>query len=123
MRAAVEPVSGDRCRVRVELRRPELDPCVGTAEGSCAGPDALRTAAKAAAEALRLTLEGAAASLRIRGVGLVDAFGQPAVMVSLRAQYQGETRSLLGLCPHSGDPARAAALAVLNATNRFLEVG
>jgi hypothetical protein len=45
------------------------------------------------------------------------------VLVSVSAQRQQVSRELLGFCPVEGDAPRAAALAVLNATNRFLGLG
>jgi hypothetical protein len=45
------------------------------------------------------------------------------IIVSLAATRASKSRTLLGVCDAGEDLARAAALAVLNATNRFLGVG
>ena len=41
-------------------------------------------------------------------------------MVSIKAEFQNQVRSLLGFSPMEEDPARSVAVAVLGATNRFL---
>jgi hypothetical protein len=46
-----------------------------------------------------------------------------AVVVTLAVTRGTEQQTLLGVCDAGDDPVRAAALAVLNATNRFLEPG
>ncbi len=46
-----------------------------------------------------------------------------AVIVALSVRHRNETRQLVGLCLTAQHPTRAPALAVLNATNRFLDTG
>ena len=46
-----------------------------------------------------------------------------AVIVALSVQHQNETLQLVGFCLTAQHPTRAPALAVLNATNRFLDTG
>ena len=53
------------------------------------------------------------------GVKAVRAFDATVVIVSLSARAEQTTR-LVGSCLTEADPARGAALAVLNATNRLL---
>jgi hypothetical protein len=56
-------------------------------------------------------------------VQLIRAVGEPAVVVRVKAEHGHETRDLIGFCLAGDDPMRGAALAVLNATNRFLDLG
>jgi len=100
-----------------------METFVGTADGSCEGADALRCAANAAADALRKAMGPADVTLEIQDINLVRGVGLDVVMVSVGAIYVKETRQLVGVCPGREDAVRAAALAVLNATNRFLGVG
>jgi len=44
-------------------------------------------------------------------------------MVAICARRDQQFRELTGFCQVDGEAPRAAALAVLNATNRFLGVG
>ena len=116
--AQVGRVSGGGPRAFVELERSPGERFVGTAEG-----ETLQGTAEAALRALSQVVGGAEGTFRVRGVETVEVFGGRAVIVALSMSHQGETRSLLGICSAEPDPTRAAALAVLNATNRFLGVG
>ena len=58
--------------------------------------------------------------MRVRGVQLVEAFAQTVVIVSLAVSKGARTQFLLGVTDGGDDPTKATALAVLNATNRFL---
>lgn len=118
---------GGKCTARVELNRDPGRSYFGTAEGSCASPESLRTVAQACANAL---LQAAAVGgdpslfeIRVNQVAIQAAFGKETVLVSVAGTYFKQRRDLLGLCIIETDPARSAALAVLNATNRFLGVG
>lgn len=116
-----------KCRAQVELNRDQGRSYFGTAEGRCESPENLRTVAQACANAL---LQAAAVGgdptlfeIRVNQVAIQAAFGKETVLVSVAGTYFKQRRDLLGLCVIETDPARAAALAVLNATNRFLGVG
>jgi hypothetical protein len=61
--------------------------------------------------------------LEVQDVKLLNVLGRLAVMVHLGARRQEHWRSLMGFCVAGQDPTRAAALAVLHATNRVLDVG
>lgn len=124
LRTELEPLlHSDRCRVSVRLSRVPSETFVGTADGGCEGTETLRTAAIAAADALRQAMGAEDVVLEIKGVKLMEGIGVEVVMVSLAARYGGESRPLIGVCEGHQDPLRAAALAVLNASNRFLGVG
>jgi hypothetical protein len=115
--------SGDRVRGWVELMDGDLNTVRGAGDRE-AGPDAdLWCAAEATVAALRQTLGLGAAALTLREVVVFEIEGKPAVAVSLRAYVQGQRRRLFGLTETEDDRGRAAARAVLNATNRFFSQG
>jgi hypothetical protein len=79
--------------------------------------------ADAAVEALRQALKLGPDALKLRDVVAFEIGGSPAVAVELRGLLEGETRRLHGLCRAEADRPRAAALAVLAASNRFFGEG
>jgi hypothetical protein len=109
----------------VVLRRSHEDLIVGTAERPLGPVHELACVAEAAAAAVRQVAEAGegAEAVSIQRIERSDVFGEPVVLVSVSAQRQQVSRELLGFCPVEGDAPRAAALAVLNATNRFLGLG
>jgi hypothetical protein len=56
------------------------------------------------------------------GGQLVESLNQRIVPVTLAASRGSDQRTLLGVCDVGDDPCREAALAVLSATNRFLDI-
>lgn len=92
---------------------------MGRAQRGCLDVEGLRSVAEAAARALRELGH----TVDVDAVDLVQALGEPTVVVRVVACYEGETRKLVGFCTAGDDPARASVLAVLNATNRFLDIG
>lgn len=121
--------SGNRCRAKVELKhllRGDRS-YFGNAEGSCEDSEDLRLVAQATANALLQAAatdgEAAGYEIRVNQLAVQDAFGKQAVLVSVAGTYFKQRRDLLGVCVIDGDPVRSAALAVLNAANRFLGVG
>jgi hypothetical protein len=113
----------DRCQAVVEVAGPDGEPRRGRAEGGAAPLEMLRTVARAAADAVSAGHGVTGTAVRVRGIQQVEAFGQVVIIVSLAATRAGKGQMLLGVCDGGEDLARAAALAVLNATNRFLGVG
>jgi hypothetical protein len=107
-----------RCRAKVVLTWSDGRRFEGSADGVSSQTGELRCCAVAAVNALeqavqpRLTFE-------LLGVKTVRAFDATVVIVSLSARAEQTTR-LVGSCLTETDPARGAALAVLNATNRLL---
>jgi hypothetical protein len=91
-------------------------------EGSCDGVTSqtgeLRCCAVAAVNALEQAVSPQV-TFELLGVKAVRAFDATVVIVSLSARAKEATR-LVGSCLTEVDPARGAALAVLNATNRLL---
>ncbi|MBI2537939.1 MAG: hypothetical protein HYW06_13460 [Gemmatimonadetes bacterium] len=122
VRASLEQLSPTQCLAKVELARAEAGNYVGTATGGCPDVEGLKASAQAAVDALMQAV-GKEHLIEVHDVEVFDAFGQSAVLVHLAAQLQDRTQALMGFCVAGGDPARAAALAVLNATNRVLDIG
>ncbi len=120
--AELQHLSPTQCMARVQLEDPEAGGYVGTAVGACAVEEGLQATAKATAAALMQAV-GQDHSLEVHGVELFEAFGQSAVLVHLGARLHERTLALMGFCVAGEDPTRAAALAVLNAANRVLDVG
>lgn len=114
----LDSVAPDRCEAQVKLEGGDSS-YVGRAQGGCVDNQALRSAAEATANVLRELGH----AVGIEAVEMIQAFGEPAVVVRITARDANETRQLVGFCPTGGHPLRASVLAVLNATNRFLEIG
>lgn len=110
--------AADRHRAVVSLQRAPGEPVIGAAEDV----DQLRAAAQATVNALLQILGASTTSLIIRRVEPLDTFGTAVVGVAMSGQHEGKTRKLMGFAQVTGEPAQAAALAVLNATNRFLRL-
>ncbi len=120
VRAQVNVVAGESCKAEVEVESQGVGTFTATAQGGVSERDQLRAVARATSDALSDAFEAQGARVRVIGVQLVDAVAQTAVVVSLAASRGAHTKTLLGVCDSTGDPAKATALAVLNATNRFL---
>ena len=121
--AEIEHLSGERCRGKVELAHVGGESHVGTVEGACGDAERLRLAAQAAANAVQAAVCGKGDKLEVTGATITQAFGKRTVFVQVAALYLGQRRELMGFSLIDPDPARAAALAVLNAVNRFLGIG
>ena len=117
VRSQIEPLPDDRCQALVQVERDGVGLTTATALGGTTQADTLRAVARATADALS---EALGAEVRVRGVQLLQAFAQTVVVVSMVATQGERSQALLGICDGTDDLARAAALAVLNATNRFL---
>jgi hypothetical protein len=119
VQAELKHVSPAVCMARVELERRDSGGTLSTAVGDCPEVEELKAAAKAAADAV-MQMVGNDPMLEVRGVETVTVFGQAAVAVNLGIKRQDHWQPLVGFCMAGQDPARAAVLAVLNATNRVL---
>jgi hypothetical protein len=85
--------------------------------------DQLRAAAEATVQSLHQAL-GGDAKLEVREVGTFGAFETTGVIVAVAVSQEGQQWTAVGVCPDMGkEPIRAAAVAVLNATNRRLGIG
>ena len=120
VRAKVD-VAGDSCVAEVEVESPGLGSFVCSAQGGISEADQLRAVARATADALSDAFETDNATVRVIGVQVVDAVPHNAIMVTVAASMGTHSRTLLGICEGgTHDTPTATALAVLNATNRFL---
>jgi len=111
--------SDDGAHVKVEV---ELDwrgkRFVGASEGDRGSLIELRTAAQAAVEAVR-QITPVDPGLRLIGVKQLRAFDTELIVASL-FRSEGSIQRYVGSVLATTDPARGAALAVLNALNRML---
>ncbi len=108
-----------RCRARVVLERMPEERFVGVAEGLGSQTGELRCSAAAATDALSHTVPDEV-QLELLGVKAVRAFDSTVVIVSLSCHNGVPPTRLVGSCITDEETNRSAALAVLNATNRFL---
>ena len=116
--AHLESLEGDRYAAHVELQGASTV-YTGRAEGGAGDGGGLLGAARATAEALSQLGHPVA----LQDVALITVLGDPMVVARVTARYEGETRHLIGFSLARDDAMRAAALAVLDATNRNLETG
>ncbi len=109
-----------RCRAQVELTRMGGGMFVGTREGKGTETVALRCAAQASVDAIQQVVESGR-SFELLGVKTVHAFDSVIVIVSVGVTDQdGNHRRLVGTYVAEQGAERAAAVAVLNATNRYV---
>lgn len=107
------------CRARVVLGWADGREYAGEASGMASPAGELRCAAAATVAAIA-QVAGGAAAFELLGVKAVRAFDQTVVIVSLAAKEEGRGLRLVGSYLTEADPARGAALAVMNATNRVM---
>jgi hypothetical protein len=107
-----------RCRAKVGLTWRDSEAFTGESEGLASQAGELRCAAQACVNALGQAVQGGM-TFELLGVKAVRAFDATVVIVSLSTNAEGDQR-VVGSVLTEDDPARAAALAVLNATNRIL---
>jgi len=103
----------------VSLEDPEGRPHVATHEGVGGAPSELRCAADATLEAVSCALPQAGA-FELIGVKAIRAFDMTVIIVAISARRGEQSQRLVGAYLADKSPERGAALAVLNATNRFL---
>ena len=108
-----------RCRAQVELTRRGGDQIVGTREGRGTATVALRCAAQATVDAIQKVVDPER-SFELLGVKSVHAFDTVIVIVSVGVTGPEGHRRLVGTFVADEGAERAAAVAVLNATNRHL---
>jgi hypothetical protein len=109
-----------RCRAKVGLTWRDSEAFYGESEGLASQAGELRCAAQACVDALCQAVQGGM-GFELLGVKAVRAFDATVVIVSLATRgAEGSDQRVVGSVLTETDPARAAALAVLNATNRIL---
>ena len=109
-------VKGVTCRVT--LRKGD-ESFVGEAEGLESERSRLDLAARAALTAI-MQAEGRARILSVDGVKTIEAFDREFVFVGVTARVQRDTQLLTGSCEIKDSAETASALAVLDATNRWI---
>lgn len=109
--------SGLGCRVTLKRGEESFE---GEAEGLETDAARLELAARATVLAIAFA-EGKAGSLALAGAQRVDAFGTEFVFVGVSARQGRESVLLSGSCAIRDSAEVAGALAVLDATNRWLE--
>ncbi len=114
-----EQLPDGHCRIRVELTHPDIPMQTGQCEGLGSETGILRCAAQACVDALSGAVNGAL-RFELLGVKAVRAFDATVVIVALLVDGETVPRRIVGSCLTEDDTPRAAALAVLNATNRLL---
>jgi hypothetical protein len=122
VRAALERLPEERCRARVELARETGEAYVGVAETPWTEEETVWCTARATAQAIEQAIGEAAGAVAIDRAAVSEALGKRAVFVQVTVRKGGESSQLMGICRNDEDPTRAAALAVLNATNRVLDL-
>jgi hypothetical protein len=108
---------GSACRVT--LRRGEST-WVGEAEGMESGRSRAELAARAALAAVR-AVEGGTRQVDLVGVKQVDAFDATVILVAVETWFGRERAILTGSCMLRESAEVSAVLALLDATNRWLE--
>ena len=114
-----ERLPNGRCRARVVLSWVDGRQFIGESEGVVSQAGELRCSASATVRALERVAQPKV-GFEILGVKAVRAFDATVVIVSLAARMDETLSRLVGSYLTEKDPARGAALAVLNATNRLL---
>lgn len=112
-------VRGVSCRVT--LRKGESSYC-GEAEGMENERSRVDLAARATLQAI-IEAEGMQGRLSVDGVQCISAFGREFVFVAIAARMERMNALLTGTCETRDSLETAGALAVLDATNRWLAHG
>jgi hypothetical protein len=116
---ALDRLPDGRCRARVQLSWVDGREFVGENESVTSQVGELRCSALAAVQALKRAVHDGV-QVELLGVKAFRAFDATVVIVSLSVQSDGNAWRMVGSYLTETDPPRAAALAVLNATNRVL---
>ena len=106
---------------RVTLRKGE-ESYIGEASGIEGDKSRLDLAARAAVFAIGQA-EGREGQLAVEGVKIMDAFDREYVFVGVTVRHGRDSQLLVGHCEIKGSAETASALAVLSATNRWVDQG
>lgn len=110
--------SKQKAEARVELRLGELE-SVANAVGADSKESVMRLVAEATMTAVGQFFETECV-LAIEAVEQCTVGGRPVIVASVCHLSARQEQTLVGACPANGDVPRAAALATLDAVNRFL---
>ena len=106
---------------RVTLRKGE-ESYIGEASGIEGDKSRLDLAARAAVFAIGQA-EHREGQLAVEGVKIMDAFDREYVFVGVTVRHGRDSQLLVGQCEIKGSAETASALAVLSATNRWVDQG
>lgn len=106
---------------RVTLRKGE-ESYIGEASGIEGDKSRLDLAARAAVFAIGQA-EGREGQLAVEGVKITDAFEREYVFVGVTVRHGRDSQLLVGHCEIKGSAETASVLAVLSATNRWVDQG
>ncbi len=110
-----------RSCARVALETKAGRTAVGTSEGSDSKTGRLRSAARAIVETIKRAVDATPDAFELLDLKQVKVFDATAVIVAVAVRYDTKAERMVGFCVvDPRDPDRAAPLAVLNGTNRFL---
>ncbi len=118
LRCIVDRVSDDRCDARVELEGPDGTNYAGQGLGTGASAH-LRASAQAVLNIIRDRFPEAG-TFELLGVKAIGAFDTTVVIVAIAARDEAGIKRLVGSYLASDDEDTGAAIAVLNATNRYI---
>lgn len=105
-------------QARVELLRSGVG-TVAEATGADSTDSVLRLIAEATLEAVQRYYDDGGL-FTVTAIEQMTVGGKPIIVVCVAHVYERHERVLVGACPTDGDVPRAAALATLDAVNRFL---
>ena len=106
---------------RVTLRKNDQ-----SVSGEAEGPETARSRLELAAKATLIAIgqaEAEARALHLEGCKLIEAFEREFVFVGIAMRAGRDTTLLTGTCEIKDSPETASVLAVLDATNRFMNRG
>jgi hypothetical protein len=116
-----ESLPAHHCRAKVTLEKKPGKVFVGTCEHVDSRTGRLRSAAKATVEAIGRAVDADEDAFELLDLKTVKAYEATAVLVAVSVRHSGGVQRMAGFCVvDPEDPERAAPLAVLNGTNRFL---
>ncbi|HLG13484.1 MAG TPA: alpha-isopropylmalate synthase regulatory domain-containing protein [Blastocatellia bacterium] len=116
----VHAEGGDACRVDVSFTFGSAVIRASSA-GPSEAPGPLKAAATAALNAVEQAV-GGRIKASLADVDHVNALGKQLIAVLVDVEFEGKQAQLFGSCQLKGDEIDASVKAVLNATNRFVEL-
>ncbi len=122
VRLDLEPRAEGGFRSRVELEWEEEAFSGWAEEGGDGEEDLLRCVGRATTEALERMVGAERASLELLDIEAVRVLGSRAVVVAVSVKQEDDKQYAVGLCMVKGNDAEAAARAVLNSTNRIVQL-
>ncbi len=117
----LERVSANICRAQITLERERGREIVCVCSGTASELGMLHSAASATAAALCEATDAGPDAFQIIDVEKVTVFGKAAVAVGIAVRSKSGRINLVGfVLMNPKKPVQAAALAVLNGTNRYI---